>query len=199
MQFFLSISAISIVSLVGFLFYGYVVPEAVAFILLITLSVIAMLFDIVPVLVSAVLSAAIWDYFFLLPRFNFGVGNTGDKIMLSMYFIVALINGVLTFKIRQIAKVARQKEEKEHTLTLYNTLLNSLSHEFRTPIATIIGSTDNLLTDNFILSEHDRRNLLLEISKASLQLNQQVENLLICQGLNRVLSRLKKTGATLMN
>jgi two-component system sensor histidine kinase KdpD len=177
-QFFLSISAIAIVSLVAFLFSGYVGPEAVAFILLITLSVIAMLFDIVPVLFAAVLSAVIWDYFFLLPRFNFRVGNTEDKIMLSMYFIIALINGVLTFKIRQIAKVARQKEEKEHTFTLYNTVLNSLSHEFRTPIATIIGSTDNLLTDNFILSEHDRKNLLLEISKASLQLNQQVENLL---------------------
>ena len=171
-------SAICIVSLVSYLFSGYVGPEAVAFILLITLSVIAMLFDIVPVLFAAVLSALIWDYFFLLPRFNFRVGNTEDKIMLSMYFIIALINGVLTFKIRQIEKVARQKEEKEHTLTLYNTVLNSLSHEFRTPIATIIGSTDNLLADNFILSESDRKNLLSEISKASLQLNQQVENLL---------------------
>lgn len=152
-QFFLSVSAICIVSSISFLFSGYIGPEAVAFILLITLFVIAMLFDIIPVLFAAVLSALIWDYFFLLPRFNFRVGNTEDKIMLSMYSVITLISGVLTFKIRQIEKIARQKEEKEHTLTLYNTLFNSLSHEFRTPIATIIGSTDNLLSENLILSE----------------------------------------------
>ena len=36
------------------------------------------------------------------------------------------------------------KEEKEKTIKLYNTLLNSLSHELRTPISTIIGAVDTL-------------------------------------------------------
>jgi two-component system sensor histidine kinase KdpD len=60
---------------------------------------------------------------------------------------------------------------------LYNTILNSLSHELRTPIATIIGATDNL-QENRNLSEANRVQLIAEISKASLRLNQQVENLL---------------------
>ncbi|MBK9504162.1 MAG: hypothetical protein IPO03_02070 [Bacteroidetes bacterium] len=30
---------------------------------------------------------------------------------------------------------------------MYNTLLNSLSHELKTPIATIIGATDSLQTE----------------------------------------------------
>jgi two-component system sensor histidine kinase KdpD len=150
----------------------------VAFILLLTLSVIAMFFEIFPVLLTALLSALIWDFFFLLPRYNFRVGNTEDKIMLSMYFVIALVNAVLTFKIRQIEKLARQKEEKAQTVKLYNTLLNSLSHEFRTPLATIIGATDNLLADLPVLSEENKKDLLSEISIASLRLNRQVENLL---------------------
>jgi two-component system sensor histidine kinase KdpD len=95
-----------------------------------------------------------------------------------MYFIIASVNAVLTYKIRQIEKLARQKEEKAKTLRLYNTLLNSLSHEFRTPLATIIGATDNLLEEPSRLSGADSRKLLSEISVASLRLNRQVENLL---------------------
>lgn len=177
-QYLLSVLVVWLVAGACFLFSRYIGPEVVAFILLLTLSVLAMSFDIFPVLLAAVLSALIWDYFFLLPRFNLRVGNTEDKIMLSMYFVIALINGVLTFKIRQIEKAAREKEEKAKTLRLYNTLLNSLSHEFRTPIATIIGATDNLLLEPSRFSGEDQRKLLTEISIASLHLNQQVENLL---------------------
>jgi len=56
--------------------------------------------------------------------------------------------------------------------------LNSLSHEFRTPIATIIGATDNLLEQPERLTRDDSRKLLTEISVASLRLNRHVENLL---------------------
>jgi two-component system sensor histidine kinase KdpD len=169
---------ICVVSAICFLFSGFFGVEVVAFILLLTLSVIAMFFDIYPVLLSALLSALIWDFFFLSPRYNLIIGNTEDRIMLSMYFVIALINAVLTFKIRQVEKVARQKEEKAQTLKLYNTLLNSLSHELRTPIAAIIGATDNLIINPSGLSSSDKKNLLSEISTASLRLNQQVENLL---------------------
>ncbi|MDP4151514.1 MAG: ATP-binding protein [Bacteroidota bacterium] len=166
------------ISAICFALSPYMAPQLVAFILLLALSLIAMFFDILPVLLSALVSALIWDYFFLLPRYNLRVGNTGDRILLSMYFVIALVNAVLTFKIRQMEKEARDKEEKAKTLKLYNTLLNSLSHEFRTPIATIIGATDNLLAEPSRLTGTDSRRLLTEISRASMRLNRQVENLL---------------------
>ncbi len=177
-QYAWAVLTVCMVSAVCFIFHGYLTTESVAFILLLTLSVIAMFFDILPVLLTAVLSALIWDYFFILPRFNLRVGDTEDKIMLSMYFIIALVSGVLTYKIRQIEKIARQREEKAQTVKLYNTVLNSLSHELRTPIATIIGATDNLLSTNPELGEEDRQSLVGEISTAALRLNRQVGNLL---------------------
>ena len=120
----------------------------------------------------------IWDYFFIPPYFTFQVGTTEDTILLFMYFIVALVSGVLTYKIRQIEKVSWQKEEKANTVKLYNTLLNSLSHELRTPIAAIIGATDNLQRNDIRLTSHNRFELIAEISKASFRLNRQVDNLL---------------------
>lgn len=157
---------------------AYIGYKVVAFILLLTVSCIAMVFDILPVLLSAVLSAVIWNFFFIPPRFTFSIGNTEDLILFLMYFVIALVNAVLTFKIRQIEKAAREKEEKAHTVKLYNTFLNSLSHELRTPIAAIIGATDNLQNNTAQLSPLQKNELIAEIAKAAFRLNQQVGNLL---------------------
>ena len=61
--------------------------------LLVTVSVLAMFLDIVPVLLAALLSALIWDFFFIPPRFTLTIGSAEDRLLLLMYFIVALING----------------------------------------------------------------------------------------------------------
>ena len=80
-----------------------------------------------------------------------------------MYFVIALVNAVLTFKIREAENKVRDKEEKENAIKLYNTLLNSLSHELRTPIATIIGSVDTLKEHQTQLSKENQQTLLNEI------------------------------------
>lgn len=156
-------------------FFGY---RVVAFILLLTVSIIAFLFDILPVLLAAILSAFIWNFFFIPPRFTFHVGTTEDVILFTMYFVIALINAVFTYIIRQVEKAARKKEERSNTLKLYDTLLHSLSHELRTPISAIIAATDNLQSSNHNLTTENKNQLVGEIAKASFRLNQQVENLL---------------------
>jgi two-component system sensor histidine kinase KdpD len=192
MEYLISSGFICGVSAICYLFTRYIGPEVVAFILLLAVSLIAMFFDILPVLLAATLSAIIWDYFFLLPRFNLRVGNTEARIMLSMYFVIALVSAVLTYKIRQIEKIARQKEERLENIRLYNTLLNSLSHEFRTPLASIIAATDNLMASPSLLSEEIRSSLIVEISIASFRLNRQVENLLNMSRLESGFLQIKK-------
>ena len=177
-QYLISLLLVLLVSAVCYGISAYLGYRVVAFILLLTVSFIAICFDILPVLVSATISALIWDFFFIPPRFNFHVGATEDSILLTMYFVIAMINGALTYKIRQVEKVSRKKEEKANTLKLYDTLLNSLSHELRTPIATIIAATDNMLSRNNNLTDRNKDDLIVEIAKASFRLNQQVENLL---------------------
>jgi two-component system sensor histidine kinase KdpD len=176
-QYAYSVLLVLSVALVCYALTPYVGYRVVAFILLVTVSIIAISFEIFPVLLAAALSAFIWDFFFIPPHFTIHVDSTEDAILLIMYFIIAMVNAVLTYKIRQVEKLARLREEKAKAVKLYNTFLNSLSHELKTPIAAIIGATDNLLADEN-LAEETKRQLVGEIAKASFRLNQQVENLL---------------------
>ena len=160
--------------------------------LLVAVSVLAMFLDIVPVLLAAMLSALIWNFLFIPPRFTLTVGTAEDRMMLLIYFIIAMVNAVLTYKIRQMEKVVKAKEEKAKSIQFYDTLLNSLSHELRTPITTIIGCTDNLQTNSPNLTEKDKKDLLNEISVASIRLNQQVENLLNMSRLESGFFQIKK-------
>lgn len=177
-QYLLSVLLVLTVSLICYGLTPYIGYRVVAFILLVTVSITAMTFEIFPVLLAAALSAFIWDFFFIPPHYTIHVNSTEDAILLVMYFIIAMVNAVLTYKIRQVEKLARLREEKAKAVKLYNTFLNSLSHELKTPIAAIIGATDNLQADDDNLTPENKKQLVNEIAKASFRLNQQVENLL---------------------
>ena len=192
LQYFIAIGLVCFVASVCYFLSVYIGYKVVALILLVAVSLIAMFFDIVPVLVSAILSALIWDFFFIPPRFTLTVADAEDSLLLLMYFVIALVNASLTFKIRQIEKKASEKEEKENAIKLYNTLLNSLSHELQTPIATIIGATDALRDRETKLSNENKNELVNEISIASLRLNEQVKNLLNMSRLESGFLQLKK-------
>ncbi|KYP16299.1 ATP-binding protein [Flavihumibacter sp. CACIAM 22H1] len=177
-QYLYSIGAVLLVAGGSFLFAEWIDYHIVAFLLLVTVSLAAVSFDIKPVLIAAVLSAVIWDLFFIPPRFSYAVTNPEDLALLLMYFVIVLINSVLTYRIRQVEILARQRAEKTREIQLYNAILNSLSHELRTPIATIMGATDNLLENSSVISETNKSILLTQISESATRLNQQVENLL---------------------
>ncbi|GAB4091471.1 sensor histidine kinase [Flaviaesturariibacter terrae] len=177
-QYWLNLLVVAGVSVLCFALAPATGYKVVAYVLLVTVSFLALFCDIVPVLIAATLSALIWDYFFIPPRFTFQVGSTEDSFLLLMYYVIALVHATLTYKLKQIQKVAQQREEKAAMVRLYSTLLNSLSHELRTPIATIIGATDNLMDPDSRVSDENKSSLISEISIAALRLNHQVENLL---------------------
>lgn len=177
-QYFVSIFAVCSVAAVCYIFTDWIGYHSVALLLLLTVSVLAMRFGLYPVLVAATLSALIWDYFFIPPYFTLTVGSKEDFLLLIMYFVVALLSGVFNYKLRQFEHVERQKEERDVAIRLYNTLFDSLSHELRTPIATILGATDVLQENEDKLSKQDKQELTSEISNAALRLNNQLEDLL---------------------
>lgn len=177
-QYIISIGLIIAIALPCFLLIEVIGNKTVALILLLAVSILAMLFDILPVMVTAVFSALIWNFFFIPPLYKFHISTPEDVLLFLMYFAIAMMNAVLTSKIRRSELEAKEKEEKEHTIMLYNTLLNSLSHELRTPISTIIGAVDTLKSGTSKLSQNDHDELLTEISIAGMRLNRQVENLL---------------------
>lgn len=187
----MSLGLVILVSIIAFLTSDFIGYRIVALVLLLTVSLTAMLFDILPVLLSALLSSIIWNYFFIPPLFTFHISNAEDTLMFIMYFIIALINAVLTLKIRKEEAKAREKEEKENSIKLYNTLLNSLSHELRTPISNIIGAIDTLKENYSNITPNNRIELYEQIENSGMRLNEQVENLLNMSRLETGMLKLK--------
>lgn len=191
LQTLVGLTMIMLTSGASYYFVASLGYQVVALILLLEVSILAMLFDIVPVLLTASASALIWNYFFIPPLFTFHIGQPTDNLLFSMYFVVALINAVLTYKIRQNEQKVRDKEENEKSIRLYNTLLNSLSHELRTPISTIIGCIDAIKENRTHITQADFEILLEHIEEAGLRLNYQVENLLNMSRLEAGMVRVK--------
>ncbi|QBZ98552.1 sensor histidine kinase [Flavobacterium sangjuense] len=172
---FLSVAAVSFSCLIVRDVIDY---RIVGYLLLVVVSLLAIFLEIKPVLLGAVLSALALDFFFIRPYYTLHVDSAEDGLLLILFFIIVLINAVLTINFKRMQRAIQAKQTRASTLKLYNTLLDSLSHELRTPIAAILGSIDTLQQRNVTLSAETQQKLQNEIEKASMKLNYQVENLL---------------------
>lgn len=174
---------------------GFLRPQIdypiVALVLLFTVSIFAITLEIIPVIFASTLSALILNFFFIPPLYTFHITNSNDILLFLIFFIVSIVNAILSYRIRKAQAEARDKAEKEKTIELYNTLLNSLSHELRTPLATITASVDTLSFTPNNLSVEKQNILLNQIQIASTRLNEQVENLLNMSRLDTGIIQLK--------
>jgi two-component system sensor histidine kinase KdpD len=78
----------------------------------------------------------------------------------------------------QLADTARQAELLQQTEKLQTALFNSISHDLRTPLASITGSLSSLLEDDKALNPASRRELLKTAHEEANRLNGLVGNLL---------------------
>ncbi len=78
-----------------------------------------------PVLFAAVLSAMLWDFFFLSPRFTLGVFELENGIMVSTYLVVALVLGQFIARNRAQEKAERRREQRVTALYLLTQELSS--------------------------------------------------------------------------
>lgn len=77
-----------------------------------------------------------------------------------------------------LAEQARQAHLLEETEKLQSALLNSISHDLRTPLASITGALSSLVEDAPLLSEEAQRDMVQMAWDESLRLNRLVGNLL---------------------
>jgi two-component system sensor histidine kinase KdpD len=103
-------------SVVFYLVKAFVGYQVVSFILLFLVSILAIFYGTGPILLAATLSALIWDFFFIPPQFTLHIGKAEDVLMLIMFFIIALLNGILTSRVRRQEKKIRIREERTHAL-----------------------------------------------------------------------------------
>jgi two-component system sensor histidine kinase KdpD len=99
-----------------FLMKSLVGYQVVSFVLLFVVSILAFFFGTGPILLAATLSSLIWDFFFIPPSYTLHVERPEDMLMLAMFFIIALLNGVLTSRVRRQEMKIRVREERTHAL-----------------------------------------------------------------------------------
>jgi two-component system sensor histidine kinase KdpD len=177
-QFTISVLVTFSVSAICYVVSPYIGYITVALLLLFTVSILSVILSVFPVLLAAILSALIWDFFFIPPHFTFHVDKTEDILMLGMYVTIALISGILNSRIRHFEKIARHKEDRLKSLKLYNAVFSSVSHELRTPLTTIMGVTENLADAAQEIPAEDKKILYNELYIASSRLNRVVDNLM---------------------
>ena len=177
-QFVIAIGVVLLSSLLCFLSVSLIGYKVVALILLTVVSILAMTLSMWPVITAAAISAFLWNFFFIPPLYTFHIDNAEDILMFLLYFIIALVSTVLQSRIRTEREKTRDREEKVKSIQLYHTLLNSLSHEMKTPISAIISSVDGM---KYALEQNNGSalsELVTEIEIAGNRLHRQVENML---------------------
>ncbi len=94
----------------------------------------------------------------------------------ALFWDIILAQISQTVERQCLAEAARKIDLLNESERLYKTLFNSISHELRIPVATIMGASDTLLVNHY--TEEVRKELYTEIFKASKRLNRLIENLL---------------------
>lgn len=117
-QYFYACSAVILISILCYLASAIIDYRAVGMFLLFTVSVLALLVGRGPIFVAAALSAFIWNFFFIPPLYTFHISSFADALMVGMYFIIALVGGELTARIRGRELAVRRREQQ--ATALYN-------------------------------------------------------------------------------
>lgn len=115
-QYLLAALIVMLISLILYPISSYIDYKAVSFMLLLVVSLMATFMGTGPILMASTLSAIIWDFFFIPPKFTFHIGTFHDTMMFGMFYIVAFINGVLTSRVRRQEQLTRDREERTYSL-----------------------------------------------------------------------------------
>jgi len=107
---------IFVISLMGGLIHPYIGYRSVGFLYLLAVIIVGMFGSLSAVILSAAMSTLIWDYFFISPQMTFTIGTAEDFLMCTSFFVVAIITGFLTNRIRFHEKVIREREERTNVL-----------------------------------------------------------------------------------
>ncbi len=148
---------------------GFASPVFVLAVLLISRLTNGYLFGLIASLVSVVCVNFIFTYPYWAVNFTL----SGYPLSFLTFLMVSIITSTLTSQAKQQERL-RAENEKEK---MRANLLRSVSHDIRTPLTSIVGSTSAVL-DNPGLSRDEQRTLLEDVRSEAQWLIRIVENLL---------------------
>lgn len=142
---------------------------------------------------ASVVSVLAVNYAFTFPYFRFNFTMSENIVSAVIMIIVTLITGTLTTKLKR-QEAIKAESEKER---MRANLLRAVSHDLRTPLTTIYGSSSTILDNYEGLSDKRKKQMLSGIKEESEWLTRMVENLLSVTRLDSENVRLIKSPTVL--
>ena len=133
------------------------------------------------------------NFAFTVPYFEFNFTIPVNLFSAVVMLVVAIVTCALTTKIKYAEKLKADSEREK----MRANLLRAVSHDLRTPLTTIYGSSSMLLDGGDRISADSRRDLLRGIRDDAHWLVGMVENLLSVTRLDGGELRLNKTDTVL--
>ncbi len=146
-------------------------PVAVLLILQLAAVVIAFQCGSAYACFAAIIEAVAFNFLFTTPRYSLQMFQIDDIANLAVFVIVALITG-------KFADHYQRQQDELRQVQLRNRILLSVSHDLRTPLATIIGTLSTLKEYRSKLPDNEKEELLDSATAESHRLHQYIENLL---------------------
>jgi len=128
--------------------------------------------------VHAALGALSFDFFFIPPLFALERSDLKSFVTLIVMIVVAAVISGLAERARRQQRRAQARDLQIETERLRSSLLSAVSHDLRTPLATIFGAGTELLEDGAALDAAARDGLVQAIVEEAAHLDQMVTNLL---------------------
>lgn len=141
---------------------------------------------------SAIFEAVMFNFLFTTPRYSLQMFNLDDMLNLLVFIIVALTTS-------QLAEHYQRQQNELKQVQLRNSILLSVSHDLRTPLATIIGTLTTLKEYMGKLSECEKIELLDSATAESHRLHQYIENLLQATKLQHGALKFNKNEDAILN
>lgn len=125
-------------------------------------------------LVASVVSVFGVNYAFTYPYFEFNFTITGYPFTFLTMFAVSVVVGMLTEQVKRQSRIEAEAGAEK----MKANLLRSVSHDLRTPLTTIIGSTGAVLENYDKFSDDVKRDLIGQVRDDAQWLMRVVENIL---------------------
>ncbi|MCK9614168.1 MAG: DUF4118 domain-containing protein [Candidatus Omnitrophica bacterium] len=167
----ISIGLVFFTTLLGEFVKRRLEPTNIVMFYLLVVVIVAIRWGQGPAIVTSILSVLTFDFFLIPPYLTLNVHDFEYLFTFAVFLVVGIIVSTLASKVRE--QIIQRQTEK-----LHSALLNSISHDFKTPLASITGALSAFLDSNSRLDAQQVKELLETARGESERLNLLVNNLL---------------------
>ena len=139
--------------------------------------------------IASLISVVLVNFIFTYPYFEFNFTLSGYPLTFLVMFATSCMTSALTTRIKRQEQIHLESEKEK----MRGNLLRAVSHDLRTPLTSIVGTTSALLENGDKLTVEQQRELIRESRDDAEWLIRMVENLLSITRMNGGEAQITKT------